>query len=195
MGLIRMTPQPVPRLAGWLVPGHNCTDIAYQLVNRAFLDVGILEVPNGSNRGTRIDAMAARLGFHFKPGQDGVYWCAIWAACVAADCGLMVPDGASLTDQWLPFVKAGKWDAVPEVGDFILYGLRRAGPVVNWGDSHHIGLIVRAPEPESDQELMLTIEGNRAYAGTTSNNGVAVDIGPCMRKDILGYVSPKALQP
>ena len=37
---------------------------------------------------------------------------------------------------------------------------------------------------------MLTIEGNRAFAGT-SNDGVAVDIGPPNRKDILGYIHPR----
>jgi len=57
-----------------------------------------------------------------------------------------------------------------------------------------MGIIVRVPEPERGQMLTLTIEGNRAYAGTTSNNGVAVDIGPMMRKDILGYVSPERLK-
>ena len=42
--------------------------------------------------------------------------------------------------------------------------------------------------------MTLTIEGNRSFAGTTSNNGVAVDIGPMLRKDILGYVSPERLK-
>jgi hypothetical protein len=162
---------------------------------RAWADLGILEVPNGSNRGIRIDAMAKRLGFTFKSGQPGVYWCAIWASCVAADCGLLVPEGGALTDHWLPFTKPGKWDAVPAVGDFVLYGLRRPGPVVDWGDAHHIGLLARLPEPDQDQALTLTIEGNRSFAGTASNNGVAVDLGPMMRKDILGYVSPHTLMP
>jgi len=48
------------------------------------------------------------------------------------------------------------------------------------GDAHHIGLRVRL------DPMILTIEGNRGFAGTT-NNGVAVDLGPLNRKDVLGY--------
>jgi hypothetical protein len=193
--LIRVAAVAAPRKYGWLVPGDNCTALAYKLLLRADLDLGILEVPNGSNRGTRIDAMARRAGFPppADPRAAGPYWCAIAAGCWAADVGLLVPKGFALTDNWLPYVRPGKWDAVPQAGDFVLYGLRRPGPVVNWGDSHHIGLMARLPEHSAGQDLTLTIEGNRAYAGTASNNGVAVDLGPMMRKDILGYVAPETL--
>ena len=40
--------------------------------------------------------------------------------------------------------------------------------------------------------MVLTVEGNRGFAGTT-NNGVACDIGPMQRKDVLGYISPERL--
>lgn len=185
-----------PRKFGWLVPGENCTELAFDVLMRADRDVGILEVPNGSNRGTRIDAMAMRAGFQppNNPKREGPYWCAIWAGCVAADCGLHVPQSFALTDTWLPYVKDGRWDADPAPGDFVLYGLRRKGPVVGWGDAHHIGIIARVAEPAIGQHLHLTIEGNRSFAGTASNNGVAVDIGPMLRKDILGYVSPERLR-
>lgn len=183
-------------MAGWLVPGENCSQLGYDLIMRAMRDVGILEQPNGSNRGTRIDAMARRAGFPTpkSPKTEGPYWCAIWAGCVAADVGLQVPKGFALTDNWLPYVKDGRWDATPEPGDFVLYGLRRKGPVVSWADAHHIGIVARVAEPELGQLLHLTIEGNRSYAGTASNNGVAVDIGPMTRRDILGYVSPERLR-
>lgn len=186
MPLIKVAPiKPWPRIAGWLVPGDNCTPLGYRIVMRAFCDVGILEVPNGSNRGTRLDAMNKRAGTPL-----GSYWCAIWAGLVLADAGSMVPENYPGTDYWLPYVKDGREKATPEVGDVVIYGLKKAGPVVDWGNAHHCGIIVRQREPKLGENFLLTIEGNRGYAGTT-NDGNAVDIGPMIRADILGYVSPK----
>lgn len=189
MPLVKIPAHPAPRSLGWLVPGYNCTQLGYDILQRAMLDVGILEVPNGSNRGKRLDGYAKRAGFPppADPKKAGPYWCAIWAGCVLADCGCLVPANFAGTDYWLPYlVKDGK----PEPGDCVLYGVRKAGPVVQWGDAHHIGIMARIAEPSLGQMLHLTIEGNRSYAGTASNNGVAVDIGPMMRQDILGYFRP-----
>lgn len=182
--LVKLAPEAWPRLAGWLVPGQNCTPLGYSIVDRAFRDLGILEVPNGSNRGTRLDAWNRRAGTPL-----GSWWCAIWAGLVWADCGALVPENFSGTDYWLPFVKEGRERARPEPGDAVIYGLKKPGPVVPWGNAHHMGIIVRAPEPVNGQQFTLTIEGNRGFAGST-NNGVAVDIGPMLRTDILGYVTP-----
>ena len=52
-------------------------------------------------------------------------------------------------------------------------------------DAHHIGVVVRL------DPMVLTIEGNRGFAGST-NNGVAVDIGPMLRRDVLGYFHPRS---
>jgi hypothetical protein len=93
-----------------------------------------------------------------------------------------VPRGYPLTDTWLPWVIDE-----PAVGAAILYGLRKKGPVRPDMDAHHIGIVVRL-EP-----VLLTIEGNRGYAGVT-NDGVAVDIGPVVRNDILGYFHPVAAE-
>lgn len=178
--------QPWPRELGWLVPGENCTDLGYKICQRALRDVGILEVPNGSNRGGRIDAMTIRAGL--KPP---VWWCAVEAGTVFADCNCVVPRGYPLTDSWLPFVREGRWNAVPQPGDAVIYGLRRRGPIVEWGDAHHIGIVVRVPEKARGQLITLTIEGNRGLAGTATNNGIAVEIGPMVRGDILGYFAPR----
>lgn len=183
--LMTLKPAPPPRELGWLVPGHNCTDLGFAICERALKDIGILEVPTGSNRGTRIDRMTKRAGL--PPGQ---WWCAIWVGAVFADCGALVPSGYPLTDNWLPFLREGRDRATPHPGDAVLYGLKKAGPVVSWGNAHHIGIVVRVPEP--GQPLVLTIEGNRSFAGS-SNNGVAVDIGPMLRTDILGYFAPRTL--
>jgi hypothetical protein len=179
MALYTLKREYWPREAGWLVPGTppagNCTQLQFAIVLRALKDVGIVEVPLGSNRGTRIDAMAKRAG-----SPLGSWWCAIWAGIVWADAGASVPRNFPGTDYWLD----ENLRPDPVIGAAILYGLRKKGPIRTDMDAHHIGIVVRL------DPLMLTIEGNRGYAGTT-NNGVAVDIGPVSRKDILGYVHPQ----
>lgn len=174
-----------PRMLGWLVPGDNCTQLGYQICERAMRDVGILEVPNASNRGTRIDAMAKRAG-----SPPGSWWCAIWAGIVWADCGAQVPRIFPATDEWIEHLLPGGANAQPQPGDVILYGLKKQGPRHPSMNAHHIGIVVRARETAKGQKLLLTIEGNRGYAGTT-NDGLAVDIGPVTRTDILGYVRPR----
>lgn len=169
MPLVRKAAHPWPALAGWLSK-ENSTDLQRTIVYRAMQDVGILEVPLGSNRGTRIDAMTKRAG-----SPPGSWWCAIWAGAVLADAGVLIPEGYPSTDTWLPYLSE-----TPMIGAAILYGLRKNGKP----DAHHIGIVVRI------DPMILTIEGNRGYAGTT-NNGVAVDIGPMNRRDVLGYYHPR----
>lgn len=173
MALQKLKPDMWPAEAGWLVPGYNCTPLGYAVVIRALKDVGILEVPLKSNRGTRIDAMTKRAGLavHKDKNKPGYWWCAIWAGAVMADAGSLIPSGYPACDSWLPYCTKKQ-----EIGSAVLYGLR--------GDATHIGIVVRA-EP-----MVLTIEGNRGFAGTT-NNGVAVDIGPMLRTDVLGYYAPR----
>lgn len=173
MALVTVKREDWPREIGWLVPGENCTELGFRIALRAWKDIGIVEVPLGSNRGTRIDRYAQRAG-----SPLGSWWCAIWAGAVFADAGALVPKGYPLTDNWLPHITDK-----PVIGAAVLYGLRKRGPVRSDMDAHHIGIVVRL------DPLMLTVEGNRGYAGTT-NNGVAVDIGPVTRKDILGYMHP-----
>jgi hypothetical protein len=175
MTLIKRTAQPDPRICGWLAD-HNSTAFQRRIVERAMLDVGILETPLASNRGVRIDAYTKRAGLPIpknKTTGEGWWWCAIWAGAVLIDSGSYVPQDYAACDSWLPYL-----DKTPTIGSAVLYGVR--------GDAHHIGIIARL-EP-----MVLTIEGNRGYAGTT-NNGIAVDIGPMMRRDILGYFHPRSV--
>lgn len=174
MPLIKPPAQEWPRDAGWLVPRENCTALQYATIARAFKDVGIRENPPGSNRGTRIDRYLREAGVPedmIKAGRG--WWCAAFVGAVFRDCGIPVPAGYASCDAWLPYVTK-----TPAVGAAVLYGVR--------GDAHHIGIVVRL-------DPMDTIEGNRSFAGTTSNDGVACDYGPMMRRDVLGYVWPERL--
>lgn len=175
MPLVHKPAEAWPTMCGWLVPDVNCTQLQYAIVQRAMADVGILETPLGSNRGKRIDRYAARGG-----SPAGSYWCGLFVGAVFSDCGAMVPEGYGATDNWLPYITDK-----PVIGAAVLYGLRKKGPVRADMDAHHIGVIARL------DPMILTIEGNRSYAGTASNNGIAVDIGPMLRKDVLGFVHPR----
>lgn len=186
MALQKLKPVTWPADAGWLVPGYNCTPLGYAVVLRALKDVGILEVPLGTNRGTRIDAMTKRAGLSVSnnPKTPGYWWCAIYVGAVWADCNALVPEQYPAVDAWLPYLRKdadGKISKQPVVGDAIIYGLRKSDGRM---DGQHIGIVARITP------MVLSIEGNRSFAGTT-NNGVAVDLGPVIRRDILGYVSPR----
>jgi hypothetical protein len=168
--MIHVSPRLWKRPAGWLVPGHNCTELEYRIIERALRDDGLLETPLGSNRNPRIDEYTRRFGL--EPPQ---YWCAIWVGCMWADAGSLVPKFAPDCDAWIPFVKPWK-ERRP--GDAVLYGKP--------GDARHIGIFAREQEG-----LILTIEGNRGYHGSKTNNGVAVDLAPTTRTDILGVIHPR----
>jgi hypothetical protein len=172
--LIAIPAREWKRQAGWLTP-DNSTPLGRNIVERAFRDVGILEVPLGSNRGVRIDEYLRRAGVPESLITSGKgWWCAAWAGAMFADAGAKVPRDYASCDSWLPFVQPE-----PMIGAAILYGVR--------GNAHHIGIVVRL---DTD---VLTIEGNRAFAGTASNNGVAVELGPLARRDVLGYIHPQAV--
>lgn len=167
MPLIKLTAEPAPRVAGWLVPGENCTDLEYRVVCRAWPDIGILERPAGSNRGIRIDKMTRRTGL--KPP---VFWCAIWAGLVMADAGALVPQNFPDCDTWLPYLSP-----IPRNGSAVLYGKP--------GDARHIGIVTRI-----EKDGIWTIEGNRGIPGedkSRTNNGEGVFHGKMFREDVLGY--------
>lgn len=163
--LVKRPAEAWPRVAGWL-DDSNSTPLERMIVERAMRDDGINEVPLGSNRGIRIDAMTKRAGL--KPP---VWWCAIWVGTVFIDCGCLVPADYPATNAWKQYLVS-----TPRIGSAVLYGVG--------GVAHHIGIIARL------SPLVLTVEGNRGYAGTT-NNGQAVDLGPLKRSDIMGYIRPK----
>lgn len=175
--LIKPAPKEWPSDAGWLVTSGaeaNCTQLQYAVVLRALKDVGILEVPLASNRGVRIDSYLRRAGVPESLITSGKgWWCAAAAGAWLLDCGVPVPADYAATAAWLPYI-----GDEPCPGAIVLYGVN--------GVPHHIGVLAR------QKPMVLTIEGNRGYAGTT-NNGVACDIGPMLRKDILGYVRPETL--
>lgn len=167
--------KPLKKRFGWLYDG-NSTELTRTIVDIAGIDIGTCEDPIGSNRGKRIDEWLIRAGVPQSLISSGKgWWCAAWVGHVWIDAGCLVPPNYAAVDSWLPFMSP--WSE-RRIGDAVVYGVR--------GDGHHIGLIARLIP------TILTIEGNRSWAGTASNNGEAVDIGPLTRKDFLGVVHPVA---
>jgi hypothetical protein len=161
---------PLPALARWL-PAETPA-IAAAAVRRALTDVGICEIPPGSNRSGVIDAYVRATG-----SPVASFWCA--AACAAwwRDVGLPIPPTAAAScNAWQSWAKkTGRWSVVPVAGAVVLYGFG--------SNAEHCGLVVRT------DPIVLTVEGNTSLAGY-SRNGVAVDLKAIYAERVMGYVLP-----
>lgn len=150
---------------------------------RAHADIGVLEMPPGSNRSPAIDEYNRRAG-----ADLGSYWCASWAYCMMADAGVRsavdMPGrfAAPSVREWVSFAKSfGRWKlpvAVPVPGDAVVYG----DPT---GKPEHIAIVTRGGP------IICEVGGNTSLAGY-SRNGVAVDFKAVDLPRVLGYVSPVA---
>jgi hypothetical protein len=167
------------------------------IVLRALQDDGVLEYDPttgqfGANRSPYLDELCRWAGVPL-----GSYWCAIWVGRVFADNSVKIPGAFPACDAWMPYLVDPKsLTAAQRVGCAILYGKRGTGGVLpdfqamkrNGWDAKHIGIVtqwIRSPI-----DFVLTTEGNRGYAGSETNNGVAVDTAPLTRKDVLGLIQP-----
>jgi hypothetical protein len=161
----------VRELAEWL--GDDVPQLECAIVRRAMCDIGIVEMPLGSNRSPRIDEYVAAVG-----SPVGSRWCAAAVAAWWRECGASVPaaDGGSC-NAWMEWSKRlGIWADKPRVGSAVVYGSE--------GDAVHVGVIVRI-EPE-----LLSVEGNTSIAGGFDTNGVAVALKRVMSARVLGYIEP-----
>jgi len=162
-------------LAAWL--SDAVPEIRQAIVRRAMCDIGIVEVPSGSNRSPRIDEYVAAVGSPY-----GSRWCAAAVAAWWRDCGAAVPpaDGGSC-NAWMAWAKRVRtWGAVPREGSAVVYGRN--------GIAMHIGVIVRvAPE-------LLSVEGNTSIAGGLDADGVAVTLKRVSSSRVLGYIEPGGVE-
>lgn len=181
MTLVKRKPEAWPSPFGWLPRPYDQGRLA--IMERSRQDVGILET--APNRGPEIDGYLRRA---FTP-EDIILagrgnWCAAWVGCVLIDAGAMVPKDFGSCDAWIPFLERCTLAQLPSFavpGDVILYGKELEGGKL---DAHHIGILWRLTP------IILSNEGNRGLAGGAVNNGVAVDVGPVNRTDVLGIVKP-----
>jgi hypothetical protein len=141
-------------------------------------DIGIVEMPPGSNRSPRIDEYVTAVG-----SPIGSRWCAAAVAAWWRDCNAEVPstDGGSC-NAWIEWARRSeRWSSVPRVGSAVAYGSN--------GIAAHIGVIVRL-KPE-----LLSVEGNTSIAAGSDANGVAVTLKQVATQRVLGYIEPGGAKP
>ena len=171
MGLSKFPAGMWPTHAAWL-NDPNIPMLNRMVVWRALTDIGICEDPLGSNMGKEVENYLVRAGVDASVINAGKgYWCGAAIGMWFIDAGARVPQDYASCDAWLPYLRD-----MPKVGAAVLYGIP--------GDARHIELIVRL------KPCVLTVGGNKALSGI-SNDGNVVDMGPQVRKDILGYVYPE----
>lgn len=146
------------------------------MVLRALADVGLCEIPPGSNRSPTIDEYNRRAG-----AVAGSYWCASALFCWAQDCGLWTPPRglAPSCDEWVKAAqREGRWTFAPRVGYAVFYHSPS-----NQLDAVHCGLVVRTVP------LEFSVEGNTSIGGSTvTRNGVAVGLKMVNSVRLMGYV-------
>lgn len=165
--------------APWL--GETTPRLILEICRRAVLDVGICELPPGSNRSGRIDEYNRLAGV-----AVGSYWCAsavrAWWSEGAAAAGVVqpLPPYPASCDSWMAWAHAtGRWSQTPRPGFAVLYGKPT--------DAVHIGCIVRATP------RVLSIEGNTQFGGEFDRNGWAIAMKLVNPTRVVGYVSPTPL--
>lgn len=160
--------------APWLDSTNAVGQSALQnkIVRRAMLDVGICEMPPGSNRSTRINEYVAAVG-----SPLGSFWCAAAVAAWFREAGAKTPKiEAGSCDPWVHWAKKnGYWYREPKPGYAVVYG--------TGDDAQHIGVVVRVTP------ILMSVEGNTSLGGY-NRNGVAVDLKEVATSRVLGYIAP-----
>ena len=165
-----------PALARWLPA--DLPDLNRKIAVRALTDVGVCEVPPGSNRSGVIDAYNAMVQV-----PEGSYWCASAVSAWWRDAGADVPGklGSASCDVWMEWgKKSGRWSATPVIGAAVLYGVPT--------DASHIGVVVRL-DPS-----LFSVEGNTTLDGY-SRNGELVTLKAVNAKRLLGFIHPTPENP
>ncbi len=157
-------------LAPWVPSTTPPLNLA--IARRALMDIGICEIPPGSNRSGRIDEYVKAVG-----SPLGSYWCAAAVSAWFREVGAKIPpNAAGSCDTWMNWAKKNnQWFNTPIIGSAVVYGKP--------GDASHIGVIVRT------DPLLLSVEGNTSLGGF-DRNGVAVDLKSVDKSRVLGYVYP-----
>lgn len=158
-------------LAPWL--DDSVPALQQTIVRRAICDIGIVEIPPGSNRSPRIDEYVAAVG-----SPPGSRWCAAAVAAWWRDSGADVPPlNAGSCNAWVTWSRRlQSWESRPAAGSAVIYGSNDI--------ASHIGVIVRVAP------LLLSVEGNTSIAGNFDPDGVAVALKQVATSRVLGYIKP-----
>ena len=167
-----------------MIPGSLIVSPGVQkALDFALANIGVCEVPPGSNRGPEIDAWCREFG-----SPLGSYWCALAVAKARKAGGLWIPSQeVGACNEWLfEASRAGLTSGAPQPGSAVLYG---NGALVSDGsykgqlDAVHIGLVLRV------SPALLAIEGNTTLNGE-SRNGWIQTLKAVDRSRVLTYILP-----
>src|ERR1700732_3810048 len=130
----------------------------------ALANIGVCEVPPGSNRGPEIDAWATEFG-----SPLGSYWCALAVGKARKEGGLWIPtQDVGACNEWVyEAVERELTTALPEPGAAVVYTNGTwftSGRYARQENAVHIGLVLRV------SPVLLSIEGNTTLA-TFDRNG------------------------
>jgi hypothetical protein len=142
-----------------------------EIVHIACSQVGVEEVPAGSNRGVAID------GYLRPTGLSAVPWCAAFVSWVLREAGCLI-DGLKYTPSAAQCIRQLR----PAVGD----SLPLPGDVFGWVNpdgTGHVGFVIGVPPPFPINAI-ITCEGN-------SRHGVRVNRRP--RAGLSFGVAPQPL--
>lgn len=163
--------RPARVAAPWL-DESNSTPLGRAIVRRALLDVGLCEIPPGSNTSKRIDEYLTAVGSPLRSP-----WCAAAVSAWFRESGARTPPKgtAGSCDAWRAWAKReGLWTRQnPRPGDAAVYGTE--------ADASHIEIVARwYPRP-------LTVGGNVGL-GEYTREGWIVDLRPLAVERLLGFV-------
>lgn len=174
-------PRPCPWLPSDLSP------LQAKIVRTAHADIGICEIPPGSNRSTIIDEYMRLVGSPVPadPHARGMSWCAAALSAWYSEAGAKIPaEAAGAVQTWITFAqKNGLWlsySETPEPGFAIVYGTRAPD------EGHHIGVVGRVTP------WIETIEGNTSKDLTYTSDGecVWVKAPQAYYSRVIGFIRP-----
>jgi len=144
------------------------------IVRRAMRDIGIVEMPPGSNRSPTIDEYVGAVG-----SPAGSRWCAASVAAWWRDCGADVPSvDAGSCNAWMTWAHRQQlWGDTPAPGNAVVYG--------HDGLAIHIGVIVRV------SPVLLSVEANTSIDGGFDAGGIGVTLKRVTTARVLGYIVPR----
>jgi hypothetical protein len=154
------------------------TPLQFRIVRRALRDVGLCEIPRGSNRSTRIDRYLREAGVPesvIRSGQG--FWCAAASGAAYRDAGAKVPLAYAACQNWLNWgLRNGYLKKDPVVGALVLYGVGNK--------SNHCGIMIRV-----DNGYRISLEGNTSLNGY-SREGLFYALKETALDKVLGYIHP-----
>lgn len=171
-----------PAECGFIDPA-TVTPLQLRIVRRAMRDVGLCEIPKGSNRSPRIDRYLRESGVPESVIRSGRgYWCAASCGAVYRDAGAAVPLAYAACQNWLNWgLRNGHLKKDPTVGAVVLYG--------SGNTSHHCGIVLRI-----DNGYLLSIESNTSLNGY-SREGLLCGLKEIAVPNVLGYIWPTEATP